>query len=461
MRLKLFDRDGLRAATAARAVIDAGPVRIGSTDGAWWVYADGVWQPGERVVHARIVRTLGERYRPAHGHAIRDVMRAVCEEIDVAPVPQLINVLNGMIDWRAPGLPFLVPHDPKHLSTVQIPWRWADGASSCAEFEAFLDQSLAPDDRARVWELLGYLLMSGNPLQRMFLLTGGGGNGKGVLLAVIRALLGKRNLSTVPLADFTDDRFAAADVFGKLCNICGDIDVGYIEKTGKIKALSGEDDVRGDRKHTSALNFEFWGKAIFSANGIFQSSDSSQGWIRRWEVIHFPNEPTRPDRGLKRRLTTRESIEAIMVRAVLALRELMGRGEFTRGVSAREAHEEFARRANPVLAWIEEDAYFDPSCFYPRATLVQRFRMWHRRENPAGREWSSPTFYERLRQVKGVREVKIQGTRGFRGIRFNDHAHLVTASTDDDGSEVPLNGGAGSNGPHQYGLWPAETLENS
>lgn len=439
--VRLFDDAGLRAATAARVVTDAGPVRVNSIDGSWWVYADGFWQPGEKVVHGRIVRALGERYRPNHSRAIRDVMRALCEEIDVAPVPQLINVTNGMIDWKAPGLPFLIPHDEKYLSTVQLPWAWGCEPSSCADFEAFLEAAVAPDDRARVWELIGYLLMSGNPLQRMFLLTGGGGNGKGVLLAVIKALLGKRNTSAVPLADFVDDKFAAADTFGKLCNICGDIDVGFIDKTGKIKTLSGEDGVRGERKFENGFEFEFWGKALFSANGIPTSSDSSRGWVRRWEVIHFPNEPARPDRTLKRRLTTRSSLEAIMVRAVLALRDLMERGEFSHGVSARDAHQEFAERSNPVLAWITDTAYYDPSAWYPRDVLINRFRLWHQRESPGGRAWSSHTFYERLRQVKGMREAKIQGARGFRGLRFNEDAHLVDLSTDDDEAKVPPDDG--------------------
>lgn len=437
MRVRLFDDAGLRAVTAARVVTDIGPVRSSTVDGSWWVYASGVWQPGEKVVHQRIVQTLGERYRPAHANAIRDVMRATCPEIDIAPVPQLINVTNGMIDWKAPFLPALLPHDEKHLSTVQIPWAWAEEPSSCADFEAFLEAAVAPDDRARVWELIGYLLMSGNPLQRMFLLTGGGGNGKGVLLAVIRALLGKRNLAAVPLDDFVDNRFASADTLGKLCNLCGDIDVGFIEKTGKIKTLSGEDDVRAERKGQDGFAFEFWGKALFSANGIPTSSDSSRGWLRRWEVIHFPNEPVKPDRTLKRRLTTRSSLEAVMVRAVLALRGLMERGEFSHGVSARDAHREFAERSNPVLAWIADTAYYDPSAWYARDALLGRFRLWHRRENPSGREWSSHLFYERLRQVKGIREAKIQGTRGFRGLRFNEDAHVIDLSTDDDEQKVP------------------------
>lgn len=420
---------------------DIGPVRSSSVDGTWWVYDGGVWQPGEKVVHQRIVGMLGERYRPAHSNAIRDVMRAMCPEIDIAPVPQLINVTNGMIDWKAPSLPALLSHDPKYLSTVQLPWAWAAEPSSCAEFEAFLEAAVAPDDRARVWELIGYLLMSGNPLQRMFLMTGGGGNGKGVLLAVIRALLGKRNLAAVPLDDFVENRFASADTLGKLCNLCGDIDVGFIEKTGKIKTLSGEDDVRAERKGLDGFTFEFWGKAVFSANGIPTSSDSSRGWLRRWEVIHFPNEPAKPDRGLKARLTTRSSLEAVMVRAVLALRGLMERGEFSHGVSARDAHREFAERSNPVLAWIADTAYYDPSAWYARDVLINRFRLWHRRENPGGREWSSHLFYERLRQVRGVREAKIQGTRGFRGLRFNEDVHMVDLSTDADQQKVPPSDG--------------------
>lgn len=438
---RFFNDDGLRARAAAAAIVDAGPIRFGP-DGHFWVYADGLWSPGEPVVHQRIVRLLDQRYRPAHGQTIRDVLRATVEAIEIAPVPSLINVENGMIDWNAPYAPALVPHDAKHLSTVQLPWRWAEGPSSCADFDAFLDAAVAPDDIARVWELVGYLLMSGNPLQRMFLLTGGGGNGKGVLLAVIRALLGRRNVAAVALTDFVDNRFAAADVHGKLCNICGDIDTTFIEKTGKIKALSGEDEVRGERKNEHGFGFEWWGKAIFSANGVPTSADPSEGWLRRWEIVNFPNKPIKKDPGLKRRLTTRSSIEAIMIRAVLALRELMDRGEFSRGSAAESAHHTFAVRNNKLLAWIEDEAYLDPSSFYPRKHLLARFRSWDNHENPGGRAMGSHLFYERLRQVDGVREVKVQGTYGFRGLRLLTDAHVVQIDDDQDDQKVPLGPGA-------------------
>lgn len=444
MRRRLFDGNGLRAAAAAASVTDAGPVRWGP-DGHFWVYRDGLWSPGEPEVHRRIVVTLGERYRPAHAQAIRDVMRALVPTIDIEPISSVINVQNGLIDWDAPYAPMLMKHSPDTLSTVQIPWRWAEEPSSCAEFEAFLEASVAPDDRPRVWEILGYLLMSGNPLQRMFLLTGGGGNGKGVFLAVIRALLGRANVSSVALTEFTDDVFAGADVYGKLCNICGDIDTGHIEKTGKIKALAGEDEVRAQRKFEHGFNFEWWGKAVFSANGMPTSSDPSEGWRRRWEVVSFPNKPARKDPGLKRRLTTRSSLEAIMVRAVLALRDLMERGEFHRGEAATRTHELFAIRNDKVLAWVHDPdsgGYIDPSSWYPRKHLLGLFRLWDRHENPGSRDMGSQTFYERMRGVSGVREVKNGGVWGFRGLRLFTDAHVVEIDEPEPPEKLPHDDGS-------------------
>jgi putative DNA primase/helicase len=426
---KLFDKTGLRAHTAARRIASAGPIRWGA-DGAFWTYRDGLWAPGEDDVHGRIVATLGELYRPAHGHAIRDVLRAQLERIDVAPVSRYINFSNGLLDWSDELAPRLIAHDPGFLSTVQLPLPW-DGEGQCDEFDAFLEQSVPRDDRQRVWEILGYLMMSGNPLQKLFLFTGGGGNGKGVLMAVIMAILGRHNVSSVPLTDFAENQFATADVHGKLANICGDIDTTFIERTGRIKELAGEDRVRGERKFGQPFYFEFWGKALFSANGIPTSSDGSRGWLRRWEIVSFPYEPQKPDRGLRARLCAPESLRAIAFRATFALRDLMERERFDHGESAAGAHARFAVRNNRVLAWIEDSAYIDPSARNERSTLYRAYRLWDAAENPGGRSMSATTFYERLEQVPGVRAVKVRGVRLIIGLRLNSDARIVDLTGDD------------------------------
>lgn len=427
---------GLMAYRAADAVQAEGPVLYG-TDGQFWTYADGVWAPGDHIVHGRICRTLRDRYRPAHGQAVRDVLRAELDRMEVAPVPGYINLANGMLRWDHEGAPALLDHHAEYGSTVQLPVAW-DPDATCPRFERFLDEAVAADDRARVWEIIGYLLMSGNPLQRLFLLTGGGGNGKGVLLHVVKALLGPGNVSGVPLHDFAESQFATAEVFGRLANICGDIDATFIERTGRIKELAGEDTIKGERKYGQPFYFAFWGKMIFSANAIPAAADGSTGWLRRWEVVDFPFEPAAPDPKLAARLTTPDELAGIAVRAVAALRALMARGRFVRGESADAVHAAFAQRNNKLLGWIDDLAYADPSSWYDRGVLLRSFRIWDAIENPGGRAMGAQTFYERLRNVPGVREAKIKGVRGFRGLRLNTDAIVIDLT---DPEPAPSAGG--------------------
>jgi putative DNA primase/helicase len=414
---QFFNPDfGLMAMRAADAVLKRLPLRLGS-DGGFWAYSAGLWSPAEIEVSKSVITLLHDRYRPHHETAIVRVLRATVPELPESPTENKINMSNGMLHWNHPDGPEILPHHELYMSTVQLPVRWKDTAE-CPEFDAFVDECVAPDDRQRLWEIIGYLMMWGNPLQRMFLLTGSGGNGKGVLLHVLMELLGKRNYSTVPLHQFIEDRFAPADLYGKLANICGDIDTDYIERTGRIKELAGEDRIRAEHKGQRAFQFQFEGKSIFSANAIPSSADASVGWTRRWEVVDFPNAPVKPDRTLKARLARPESLEGIARKAVLALRDLMDRGTFQHGASALRIHEDFAQKSNKVLLWLDEMAVRVPGTHYDRRELLKLFRTWDGFENPAARQMGSQTFYDRMRAIPWVRELTVKGVRGFGGFRF-------------------------------------------
>jgi P4 family phage/plasmid primase-like protien len=446
----LFDREfGLRAYLAMRAIVGdhADPLGV-DADGRFWAYHRGVWSLGQRIVDTRVARTLGERYRPQHQRAIEHLLRVELPVVEAAPVPNYINLPNGMLRWDAPGGPALLEHHSEYLSTVQLPVAW-DPDAVCPAFDAFLEASVPADDRQRVWEMLGYLMMSGNPLQRLFLLYGGGGNGKGVLLHVIKGLLGAANTSAVPLHDFAESQFATAELFGKLANICGDIDATFIEHTGRIKEMAGEDQMKGERKFGQPFYFEFWGKAIFSANGIPAAADSSHGWVRRWEVVGFPYEPAAPDRRLKARLTESESLQGIARKAVDALRVLMERGDFDRGQTARESHQEFAHKSNRILLWIHETMILDGVTWHNRVDLLQAFRRWDAVENPSSRTMAASLFYERLRQIKGLRPAKRRGVNGFVGLGYPADGFTVDLT-----GEAPSPPGGGI--PHPHAGLPAQ-----
>lgn len=418
----IFGPDGLLAVRAAQRVLDLGPMMV-DAQGVFWVYRDGVWRPDEigREVRRRTVRLLGDRYRPSHHRTIGEVLSTVCEHFEVAPATAVINFGNGMLRWRGDPDPLLVEHHPEYMSTVRIPIDW-EPAATCPMFDAFLASAVPEDDRDRAWQVLGYLLMSGNPLQRMFMLTGTGGNGKGVYLNVIRALLGNANTAAEPLHDLAETRFSAAELHNKLANICGDIDATYIQNTGKIKELCGDDRMKGEFKNERQFYFKFWGKAIFSANAIPGASDSSKGWTRRWEVVPFPYAPTKPDPGLSDRIVADE-LPGIAVKAVHALRELMAAGEFSRGESAEQAHSEFAEKANRVLRWIgdpDSNVRPDADSWNKGTILLSAFRQWEAYDQGNGhKDIGSQRFNELARQA-GLTASKRRGQRGYYGLHVLD-----------------------------------------
>lgn len=416
---RFFSPDyGLMALRLADWVERAGPL-LADHDGRIWVYDGGVWRPDDGDVRRRAVDLLGERYRPAHYRTLVEVLNGSLERFHPGPVPVMINMSNGLLVWETDPDPGLLEHMAEARSTVQLPVPW-EPAARCPEFDAFLESAIPEDDRQRAWEVLGYLMMSGNPLQRLFLLSGSGGNGKGVFLNVVRALLGKANMSAVPLQEFSDSQFATAELFGKLGNVCGDIDATFIQNTGRIKELSGDDEMKGERKFGHPFYFRFWGKAIFSANAIPGASDSSRGWLRRWEVIEFPYTPTNPDPDLSRRVTTPQELAGIAVKAVHALRELMRARKFSTGESSERSHQEFAEKANRVIRWINDpdsNVTRGEDVFNKGTVLLRAFRAWEE-EDTGSRHvaTSSQRFHELARQA-GLAPVVKRGHRGFYGLR--------------------------------------------
>lgn len=420
---KYFHPDyGLKAGRLADDVQAAGPLMIDTTEGRLWVYADGVWsmdQDGQKSeVRRRIVTLLGERYRPAHARTALEVLGAHLPRFTVGPVSITINVGNGLLMWDGDPDPYLIEHHPESESTVQLPISW-DPEATCPEFDAFLASALPADDIERAWEVLGYLMMSGNPMQRMFLLSGSGGNGKGVFLNIARALLGEHNFTAVNLHDLSDNTFASADLYGKLGNICGEIDSTYIEKTARVKELCGDDVMRAERKGQDAFTFKFWGKAIFSANAIPGTSDSSVGWSRRWEVIQFPYAPTKPDPKLSDRITANE-LPGVAVRAVYALRQLMSSGRFSSGESRENAHREFADKANKVRRWLDDSdsgavREETGTIFNKGKTLLASFREWELHDAGNAKHVTGQQRFNELCRQAGLIPVTKRGTRGYYG----------------------------------------------
>lgn len=406
---EFFEKGRLKSKTLAEAIsydLAVGP------DGSEWVYEGGVWVPRPGEVETRTVRVLGDRYTRAQSSTME---KAVLKGIDL-PQIQLeadhdhINLSNGVLEWRTG---FLKTHDPSYMSTIQLPIVY-DPAARCPNFDKWVEEVIPEDCRQMFWEFLGYMMLSGNPLQIAVLLYGDGGNGKGTTLRLVVKMLGKDNVSTVDLRSMAENKFATADLFGKIANIAGDIDAKYLSDTAQFKQITGEDTVRAEEKFKKAFSFTPWAVPVFSANKFWRSADDTEGYYRRWVIIPFPTKVDR--RKMFDESLLQSEIPGIFNKAVANLKVLMERGHFEPFGSSLDVAREFRTQNDPVEMWLQDDSEVsldDPTARIERQHALYAYTSWCGRNNHKPK--SAREFYTSLRR-KGFEESSSNGSRYFIGL---------------------------------------------
>lgn len=333
----------------AQGVLDSGPVGWGR-DNDFWSYSDGVWAPDHYCVQHRLVDMLGNAYKRTHTTNTSDVVQRHATFIDGEALEQFMNFRNGMVDWRTGDV---LEHDPSYASTVRLGTDW-DPEALCPRFDAWLAETLHEDYVKLAWEMIGYLMMSGNPKHHAFLLYGVGGSGKSTLLRVITRLLGPENIAAETLDDLSTNKFRTASLFGRIANIAGDIDASYQENTATFKRITGQDTVTAEHKNQAPFRFVNWAVPVFSANKIPGSADVTEGYLRRWIILRFTRPVPPDDRVDDFDQQLAEELPGIAHKAVIALRTMMGRGtdgHFEPEGEAIRGQEEFAEAIDQVRQW--------------------------------------------------------------------------------------------------------------
>ncbi len=100
------------------------------------------------------------------------------------------------------------------------------------------------------------------------MLQGNGSNGKSILLKVIIALHGLENICSTSLHRLCDDRFALAELYGKLINIFPDLSDKGIENDENFKGLSSGDLLTAQKKFAQPFQFMNYARQIYSVNDI-------------------------------------------------------------------------------------------------------------------------------------------------------------------------------------------------
>lgn len=378
------------------------PTELGrGVDGEAYEYRDGIFVRDPEIVTKRVARALGARYSASVCGQVAAHLLNV--EVPVVGLPDLphgyldyIVLQNGIYWWQDDQLD---PHSPSLGAVTKLPITY-DPIAIPHAFMEWLGQVLGDDAEMHrhVWELLGYLLMTGNPLQKIFLLFGEGGNGKGTLLRLIRTMLGRENYSSLSMHQLVDDRFATAGLYGKIANISGDLSSRFLSDPQILKEITGGDSINASRKFGHSFEFVPYAVPIFASNEYFRTSDNSIGWRRRWEVIEFTRRVDTLGGFDERNLF--EDIPGIFNLAMDGLRRLMIRGRFAPPGEAVAATERLHDAADPFMLWLDEDEHVfrdNPEDTTPCADVYRKYSAWCRRNGYA--PLASGPFGQRLKGV--------------------------------------------------------------
>ena len=392
-----------------------------------YIYEGGLWRPGGNdAVSNRVIELLGDRNRATHASLmIENIIVTTPYVIKDESDSRYINFQNGMLDWRS-GVLYL--HNPELMSVNQLPYDWDENAVS-PRTDQFMDEVLHPDAVALGYEMIGYAMQDDNPLQIAVMLLGSGANGKGVFLRLVAAVLGEENVSAVPLQSLADDRFAAADLYGRLANVAGDLSSRRVEDTSMFKMVTGGDLIRAQRKFRQAFTFKARAVPMFSANELPGSTDTSTGYMRRWLIVEFPR--TFPSESRDARLSEVLATEraGVAVKAIEALRNVMDRGGFTEAASVIEAQNEMATALNPIKEFFDDCVEIIADCITPKKTVYQTYLKWCSttgRNHPLGTKTFWPRFKNEMMTRSGMTtwdkslEERTSSERKIRGVRVTN-----------------------------------------
>lgn len=314
--------------------------------------------------------------------------------------------------------------------------------AKCPTFDLFMLAIMRGDAEMvdYLQRLYGYGLSGLTNEQVLHIFHGEGGNGKGTLRNVTRAVLGpygyEMSMDVFLERQFINSAAPRPDLIAlagpRLITATENNEGDRLEES-LIKRLSGGDPISARQLHAEVQELKIQAKFIMSVNHKPQIRHLDQAMIRRLRFIPFEAKFEGADRDYRleeKLLVELPGILAWMVRGALAY---VQRGTLEPPASITAATREYLREQDPVAEFLSDTTQVvidstDRDARVPTKILFERFEMWVSGKGITGRKWTENWFARELgkKHVLGERtvgpfEAKSDGTKHWRlGLRLQD-----------------------------------------
>lgn len=347
-----------------------------------------------------------------------------------ADIGDWIVFSNGILDVRKLAQsvrhPTLRPHTPLWFTSSAMPYAHA-GAARCPMWLNFLDEVLDgdPERIALLQEYFGYCVTVDTSLQKALIMPGPRRAGKGTVIRVLMALVGKDNCAAPSLVGLAS-AFGLANLVGKSLAFCTDIHLskGHTGITALeiLKCIIGEDPIDVNEKYKPQRTCRLKVRFVLACNELPAFADPSNAMSERLLVLpYFNTYAGQEDTDLTSKLTS--EVAGIFNWAIDGLKRLRANSRFTEPKASREIRNEMARTASPIGAFVEDECRVAVGKCVEVKILYKRYEKWCQREGFA--PVSLAEFGSQLRTV--VPRLQKTRPRGKDGIRVQKYQGIALA----------------------------------
>jgi len=369
-----------------------------------YIYNDGVYEDGEKKIKSFIQSVLNKISTiHSNNETCEHIRRQTYKKREfVEEEKNKICLLNGVLDLENLNI---IPHNPEFIFFNKINAEYQPG-EDCPQIKKFLSEIVNQEDVLILQEIAGYCLYKEYFIHKALMLVGSGANGKSTYINLLKEFLGQKNCVSIPLHHLEEDKFALANLHGKLANLFADLPSRALRNTSIFKMLVGQDLIPAEKKFKDKFFFTNYAKQLFSANQVPKSPEDSDAFFRRWMIINFPNQfvNSKADKGLIKKLTTKKELSGFLNFALEGLKRLLENQDFSNTESVLEIRDRYIRLSDSIGAFIMDCVEIHPEEFVKKKKVFLDYCDYCRSLNyPIT---SENTFYKEIPKQMRIEDYR-------------------------------------------------------
>lgn len=332
-----------------------------------WHYEKGIYKPVGESTIKEILNNCEHLNGFLSKHFVSEVVAKVkwntyMEREDFEAPQNLICLGNGIFDLNEKEL---IPHSHEYYFKSKINVNYKEDAD-CPAIKKFVSEIVEDKHYNTAFEIIAYMMYRTHFIQKAFMLSGDGDNGKSRYIDLIETFIGKENLSYEELQNLCHNTFSKAELYGKLGNLCADLPATIMKNSGDFKKLTGFDTISAQKKFGQPFSFKSYAKMVFSANEVPETKDNTDAFYKRWEIIEFPfkfksNLPEekytenirKADKNILDKITTKKELEGLLKINIDLLIKMIEKQDFTYVTPLEEIKIKYNLKSNSHVVFVE------------------------------------------------------------------------------------------------------------